>query len=50
MSLVLDAAQDVRLSALVVLWERWAQTRLLLPYWALVDPATSELKIVLQPA
>ena len=47
---VSGAAQGARLSALDVLWERWVPTRHWLPYWGSLDPATSELNFLLQPA
>ena len=46
MSLFSGAAQGAKPIAPVVLLERWVLTKPWQPYWALVDPATSELKIL----
>ena len=46
MGLFPGVAQGAKPIAPVVLWGRWALTKPWPPYWALVDPATSELKIL----
>ena len=46
MSLFSGAAQGAKPIAPVVLLERWVLTKPWQPYWALVDPATSDLKIL----
>ena len=46
MGLFPGVAQGAKPIAPVVLWGRWVLTKPWQPYWALVDPATSELKIL----
>ena len=46
MGLFPGVAQGAKPIAPVVLWGRWALTKPWPPYWALVDPATSELLIL----